>query len=109
MLKPRLSDFDLVAQDSHRLGPMRIGAALFLMAAAGPSLGWTPALVWGFAVTAMELVNGFVSRDFARRGEPTRGQRLRYISIAAASNLTWLSFAIMYWLHPPWARPSSPP
>lgn len=101
MLKPRLSDFDLVAQDSHRLGPMRIGAALFLMAAAGPSLGWTPALVWGLAVTTLELVNWIVSRGFGRQGEPSRGQRLRYLSIAVASNLTWLSFAIMYWLHPP--------
>ena len=101
MLKPRLADFDLVAQDSHRLGPMRIGAALFLMLAAGPSLGWGPALIWGVAVTVVEAINWLVSRAFRPEVEPTNGLRLGYISIALASNLTWLSFAIMYWLHPP--------
>ncbi len=101
MIKPRLSDFDLVAQDSHRLGPMRIGAALFLMVAAGPSLGWAPALIWGVAVTIMEAINWLVSRAFRPGIEPTNGLRLGYISVALASNLTWLSFAIMYWLHPP--------
>lgn len=101
MLKPRLSDFDLVAQDSHRLGVMRIGAGLCLMLAAGPSLGWTPALVWGFAVATLESVNWLVSREFTVQTAPSRGLRIGYIAVALASNLSWLSFAIMYWLHPP--------
>ncbi len=101
MLKPRLSDFDLVAQDSNRLGPIRVVAGIVLMLAAGPSLGWTTALIWGAVVVTVEAANWWISRSFGLDVEPSNGRRLQYLGIALASNLAWLSFAILYWLHPP--------
>jgi signal transduction histidine kinase/CheY-like chemotaxis protein len=101
MFKPRLADLDPIAQDSHRLAPVRIGAALILGFAAGPSLGWEKALAWAAVVLATEAIDWPVARAFSRLAAPTRAQRLRYLAVSLAGNLAWLSFGILYWLHPP--------
>ena len=101
MFKPRLADLDPIAQDSNRLAPVRIAAAVILVVAAGPSLGWRPALAWGLAVLAMEAIDWPMSRRFGPDSHPSHAERLRYLAVSLAGNLAWLSFGILYWLHPP--------
>eukprot|EP01030_Chromulinospumella_sphaerica_P021441 gene21441-21382_t len=83
------------------MAPVRLGAALILILVAGPGLGWATTLTWGAVVLALEAIDWPLSHDLGRRGEPTRFERLRMLAVSLAGNLAWLSFGILYWLHPP--------
>jgi signal transduction histidine kinase/ActR/RegA family two-component response regulator len=101
MFKPRLADLDPIAQDSIRLAPVRIGAALILVLASGPALGWFPTLAWGAVVLAMEALDWPLSHRFSQGRAPSRADRLWYLAVSMGGNLAWLSFGLLYWWHKP--------
>jgi signal transduction histidine kinase len=92
-----LSQLDLVATDSRRLGPARLVAAVVVTGLAGATLDWPRALAWGLAILACESLMWAVTPPFARGGPVGDGRRLAYAASALAGCATWLTLSLMYW------------
>ena len=71
-----LSQLDLVAVDSRRLGPARLAAAAIVFALVVATLDFRRALLWGGATLACEGWMWAVTGPFARRQPVGRGRFL---------------------------------
>jgi signal transduction histidine kinase/ActR/RegA family two-component response regulator len=95
-----LSQLDLVAVDSRRLGPARLVAAAIVFALVVATLDLRRALLWGGAILACEGWMWAVTGPFARRQPVGRGRRLAYMGSALGGCATWLFLSLMYWRDP---------
>jgi signal transduction histidine kinase len=92
-----LSQLDLVAVDSRRLGPARLVAAAVVVALVAVTLDARRAVLWGGAVLACEGWMWAVTGPFARGGPVSRGRRLAYMGSSLAGCASWLALSLMYW------------
>jgi signal transduction histidine kinase len=95
-----LSQLDLVAVDSRRLGPARLAAAAIVFALVVATLDFRRALLWGGATLACEGWMWAVTGPFARRQPVGRGRRLAYMGSALGGCASWLFLSLMYWRDP---------
>jgi signal transduction histidine kinase len=94
-----LSQLDLVAADSRRLGPARLVAAAAVLVLAAATLDLRRALIWGAAVFACEGWMWAVTGPFGRRPVGV-WRRIAYMGSALCGCAAWLGLSLAYWLEP---------
>ena len=100
-----LSQLDLVAADSRRLGLARLAAAAVVIALVAVTLDVKRAAIWGAAILVCEACMWAVTGPFARsaqaRGESVSdGRRLAYMASALGGCASWLMLSLFYWMDP---------
>jgi signal transduction histidine kinase/CheY-like chemotaxis protein len=95
-----LSQLDLVAADSRRLGPARTVAALLVAGLVAMTLDAGRAVAWGAAILVCEAVTCLVAGPMARGETVTQGRRLAYMVTALVGCCLWLALSLLYWFEP---------
>ncbi|NBB17322.1 response regulator [Caulobacter sp. SLTY] len=95
-----MANLDLVAQDSRRLLPSRVIAALAMIWLISPILGAASALGWVVAILLVEGLTFLITRGFREGATASNGRRRLYLVAAVGGNATWLALSWMFWHSP---------